>query len=350
MIALIHGPDAATARAEAARLAASHDPDAVNTSRFDGRETALSDLVTAIGSLGFFGSPRVVVVHDLMARAARGAGTGSTGDSDEAANTLRPPTLDLAPLFAAVPEQNLLILVDPTLTAIPATVKRAVPRDVVVVGAEPPRGPSLVSWLIRAAEEAGGEMDRQTAQFLAETLYPQTWVTKPANPHFDRPPDTELLRNEVEKLLLAAHPGPVTTRHIREMILGRPDERIFRFVEAAVGGQLETAVVELERLLAVGEEPAKLAAQIYQQVELAAVAAAGQRVDPVAIGRALGLSNPNRMVGVAASRRGRSADSAYAAVGSAVAVDRDLKRGRMRQPDDALYALLARATDSRPGT
>ena len=343
MIALIHGPDAAIARAEAARLAAGHAPEATNTSHLDGREVSLSELVAAIGSSGFFGSPRVVVVHDLMARAARGAGRTGSGDPDEDTNTSPLPALDLAPLFAAVPEQNLLVLVDATLTAIPATAKRAAPRDAVVIAAEPPRGPALLSWLVRVAADAGGEMDRRTAQLLAETLYPQTWAAKPSNPRFDRAPDTELLRNQVDKLVLAAYPGRVTARHVKEMVVGGPDDRIFGFVEAAVAGKLTVAVGELERLLAAGEEPAKVAAQLYQHVELAAVAAVAQRGDPVELGRALGLSNPNRMARVAAGLRGRGTAPALNSVLQAVASDRALKRGRLRQPEDVVYHMLTAA-------
>jgi len=116
MIALVHGPDAAIARREVARLVAERDPDGAATSHLDARETALPAIAAAAGSAGFFGAGRVVVVHDLMTRAGRGKGGAADADDGEPAAG----ALDLKPLFAAVPPENLLILVDPALLAIPA--------------------------------------------------------------------------------------------------------------------------------------------------------------------------------------------------------------------------------------
>ena len=347
MIALVHGPDAGLARVELAKLLATHDPAAANTSSLEGRDVSVAQVAAAVGSVGFFGGRRVVVVHDLMARATRSSKAG-TGDGDEAEGAGE-PALDLAPLFAAVPDDNLLVLVDATLASIPAAVKRAAPAGTMVIAAEPPRGHDLLRWLSTTAREAGGEIDGRAARLLVETLYPQTWSAKPTNPRYDRPPDTELLRNEIGKLVMAAHPVPVGQEHVRTLVAGVPDDRIFRFVEAAEDGQLEVGLPELARLLNAGEEPAKLAAQVYQQIELGAVLPAGHGIDPAAIGRALGLSNPNRMAGIAGGRGKRAGGGAFAAVAAATATDRRLKRGRLRQPEDALYGLLAGAAGNDDG-
>lgn len=337
MIDLIVGPDAAAAHAAAAKLLAEHDPDGSNTSRLDGREVSPADVASAIGSLGFFGGRRVVLVRGLMTRAARSRpGAAEHDETDEP--TSRPGALDLGPLLAAVPEQNLLILLDPELAAVPAAVKRAAPASARVAAFDPPRGRALVEWLRRVAHDAGGEMAPEAAKLLAERLYPQSWANKPTNPRYDRPPDTILLRNEVEKLVLAADPDPVRREHVVALTPGAADDRLFRFLEAAGAGpsRLQAALVELERLLDAGEEPAKLGAQLAQQVELAALLDAAPGKDPVAIGRDLGLANPARMSGIAGGRRGAVA-TVGTAIAATLAADRGLKRGRLRQPTDALY-------------
>lgn len=349
MIALVHGPDAALAQAEVARLVAAHDPAGDNTSQLDGREEALPQIVAAIGSAGFFGGGRVVVVSDLMQRAARPASKSAVDNAGATESEEAVGTIDLAPLFRAVPPENLLVLVDAALAAVPASIKRTVPADAVVRAGEPPRGQALLALLSDTARAAGGMLDGRTARLLAETLYPQTWSAKPSNPRYDRPPDTSLLRNEVEKLTLAAHPDPVTADHVRSMVSGAPDDRIFRFVEAAEGGRLGPALKEMDQLVAAGEEPAKLMAQLCQQIELVAVLAAGPQEDPVATGRALGLSNPSRMAGIAGGRGRREAAGAFAAVAAATSADRRLKRGRLRHPEDGLYRLLAGAADDERG-
>ncbi len=345
MIVLVHGPDAAIVRGAVADLVRGHDPEGANTSAFDGKDTSLAQIIAAAGSAGFFGVGRVVVVRDLMGRAR-----GGKSATDEGDDMPQPGAIDLAPLFAVVPPENLLILVDPALSSVPASVKKAAPKAVRVIAGEPPRGRDLIGWIVRAATEAGGEIDAAAAKLLVESLYPQTWTTKPSNPRYDRPPDLDLLCSRVETLVLYAHPDPAGSPHVRELIEGAPVDRIFRFVEAASTGDLRVAVGELEELLLAGEEPAKLLAQVFGQVELGAVAEVGARVDPAEIGRQLGLGNPAQMTAVARGRRA-ARTSADSAVGAALETERGFKSGRLRQPTDALLALLVRLAERQePGT
>jgi len=347
MIAVIYGPDAASARAQVGALVRTHDPAGDNTSRLDGRTVSVAEVIAAIASVGFFGQRRVVIVSDLLARAAKpGRRSGNAAEDEDEAPAAG--GLDLAPLLAAVPPDNVLILVDTEVMSIPAAVKRALPEDATVIAVEPPRGHELIAWLIQRANAADADLDRKTAQAIAERLYPQTWSTKPSNPRFDRPPDLDLLGNEVDKLALAAHPGPITRRHVDALVPAGDDDRVFRFLSAAANGELSAALGELERLQAAGEAPHKLAAQLYQQIELAAVLdAAGGRTDPLAVGRALGLANPNRMVGIAASTRGQRPGARTEALASAALVDRQTKSGALRQPDDAVYHLMTQAAGSK---
>jgi len=343
MLALVYGPDASLARAEVAALVRRHDPEGRNTSVLDGRTVSPGQVITNVATAGFFGEPRVVVVHDLMARSSRTAATGEGSDDGIGAGGV-----DLKALFESVPPINLLVLVDAELGSVPAAVRKAAPTDTLVVGGEPPRGPRLVEWIRTRVAEADSGIDAATARYLAERLYPQTWSAKPTNPRFDRPPNLELLANEVEKLALAAYPDHILHRHAEAMVAAGDDDRVFRFVEAAATGRLETALSELQRLLDAGEEPAKLAAQIQQQIELAAVLeAAGPRADPGAVGRAIGLATPGRMAAIASSLRGLAAGISAASVAAGRTVDRRTKHGELRQPEDGLYDLVI-ALASRP--
>jgi DNA polymerase III delta subunit len=342
MIVLVLGPDAALAREQTAAVVAARDPGGDNTSWLDAAETPLPRIITAVGSAGFFGTGRVVVVRDLLVKAGKGK-SGAPVDSDDAPVG----SLDLAPLFATVPPENTLVLVDPALSSVPAGVKKVLPKDAVVHLGEPPRGGDLVAWIERAAREAGAGIEREAARLLAATLFPQTWQAKPSNPRFDRPPDLDLLRSRVAVLALYAYPEPVSPAHVRALSEGAPDDRIFRFVEAAANGDIGVAARELEQLLRAGEEPAKLVAQVFGQIELGAVAAAGAGTDPAELGRRLGLANPNQLVAIARSQRGGAGQR----VRIALETDRAFKTGRLRQPTDALLALMTGfAADARePG-
>lgn len=344
MIVLVHGPDAATARGEATKLLKTHDPDDANTTRLDGRTINLPQAMAMVGTPGFLGQQRVVVIDDLMERAAKG--NRSDIEIEETTRTSRGQSggLDLGPLFHAVAPDNVLILVDPMLASIPASVRKAAPADVRIVSGEPPRGKALLDWIQVIATAAGNGISPGAAKELADLLFPQTWAAKPSNPRYDRPPNMELLRNEVEKLALAAHPGLIEGHHVRSMTEAGSLDRLFPFVEAASAGQMARAVTELKSLQDAGEDGHRLIAQLCQQIELSAVhEAAGASIDPVSVGKALGLANPNRMIGIARSPRRRPTRQVIA---ETVALDREMKIGKLRDPIDALHGLITLLADS----
>jgi DNA polymerase III delta subunit len=335
VIYFIHGPDRLLARQAALAIAAEVDPDGSNTSWVDGRETTPDRLLSEVGTATFFGSPRVVIVSDLLGRTAREANAGdpNSTDGEEASHS----RATLVPVLSSVPDPNCLILLEPAMTSVPAAVKSVSPPVTVIAG-EPPRGPALVAWIEDAARRVDSRIDRRTAQLLAETLFPQTWDRKASNPRFDRPPDMALVTQEIAKLALAAYPDPIGPEHVRDHVHRGPDQRVFRFLDASLGGDLRSAVNELERLASAGEEPAMLLAQLLGQMELATVAAAAGARDAGTVARDLGSISPGRMSAVMASVRRHSAGSDWIAAG--VAADRRLKTGRTRHPNDALQQLI----------
>jgi DNA polymerase III delta subunit len=336
LIAFIHGPDRLLAREAALAFATRFDPDGSNTTWFDARESGTDQLIGAIGAASFFGAPRVVIVSNLVSRTTREA----KGASTDAASRGRSSgaNAELEALLAAVPDQNCLVLFEPEMDAPPAAIKSAKPPMTIVAG-EPPRGAALVAWIEGAAGRAGARIDRRTAQFLAETLFPQTWDRKPANPRYDHPPDLALLSQEIEKLALATHPDPISRDHVLALVPGGPDQRVFRFLDAAINGELRAAIGELERLTNAGEEPAMLLAQMLGQVELAAVATKAGGRDANSVSRDLGSITPARMSAVMSSAQRRRLPVDESLAGGAM-IDRNLKTGRIRRPEDALQHLL----------
>jgi DNA polymerase III delta subunit len=333
MIVMICGPDAALARAQVERIVDRHDPGRETTVRLDGRTITSSDLIAHVASPAFLGQQRVVVVSDLMARSSKPGKTALERDEGVA------PSFDLAPVLNAVAAGNVLILVDATLGAIPAAVKKIAPDETEMIHGTPPRGTALLKWMEEAAEQAGSSFDSTSAQYLAERLFQRSWTAKPSNVRYDRPPDLDLLRNEIEKLASAAHPHPIQARHIDMLTRHGAQDQIFRFTDAVARRQMPVALRELTKLVEAGEEPYRLTAQMYQQVELATVLDhSGTGRDPLAIGRDLDLANPNRMASIAASRR---SPSGKAPIQSSLRTDRLTKRGHLRSPEDAIFHMLS---------
>jgi DNA polymerase III delta subunit len=343
VIYFIHGPDRLLGRQVVLAVTAEFDPSGSNTTWLDGRETSFAGVASAVGAASFFDSPRVVVVTDLLVRASRDAEMGeSTSGLEDRRGRGR---TELESLVLAVPESHHLIIFEPTLTSVPAIFKTTT-RLIKVIAGEPPRGPALIAWIESAALGAESRIDRRTAQRLAETLYPQTWQRKPSNPRYDRPPDLARLKAEIEKLALAAHPGPITVDYVALLTPSVPHQRVFRFLDAALMGDLRTGLDELERLISGGEEPAMLLAQLLGQMELATVASAAGGRNPDAVARDLGAVAPGRLSSVMDATQRQAPRSNFIA-GVGVLTDRNLKTGRVRKPEDALRDLvLALATIS----
>ncbi len=336
MIVIVLGPDREMARRSVEALVREHDPEGQNTAVLDGRTASVADVTTRAGAAGFFGQPRVLVVQDLLGRWSRG---DADGGGDEVPKTAM-KGFDVTTLFAAIPAENVLILTDPNLSTVPAAVKKALPPGTRVIEGDPPRGPALLSWLAEIAAAAGASLDQATARHLADHLFPKAWTSKPANPRYDRPPDLELARNEVEKLAAGANFGRIERRHIDALSPRGEQDRLFPFTDAVAQGRLPAALLELDRLLAEGDEPFRLTAQLHQQVEMRfALAAGGPRRDPVAIGRDLGLPNPARMSSVAANRRSRDGADRDLLLRT-LETERLMKSGGLRSPEDVIYHLV----------
>lgn len=335
MIVIILGPDAGLAHRTLKRVLNDRDPSGQSTSYIDGTTQGIQAVINDISSIGFFSAGRVVVVEGLINR------LGKQGARDGGAAP------DWKGLYGSVPEASTLILMDTAVTSLPSLAKKPLPKNATVELSRPPRGPQLVDWIIRTAKDAGGVVDKATAQHLAITLYPAGWATEPRNPLYDRPPDMELLENEINKLVLAAHPEPVTKDTVDQMTSREEQDQIFGFLDAAAAGNVPAAMLELEKLISVGEDPAKLLAQLMGNIEIGSVVAAGARRPAEEIGKAIALSNPRRVHSIQQGLRGMSPRIAQLRARIARDADWKLKHGEVKEPIDALYDTILQIAHMR---
>ncbi len=337
MIAIVLGPDAAICRTETKRLASDHDRDGTNTSRLDGKTAKVAEITSMAGTPSFFGTGRVIIVDDLLSKSSRGAADETLEDSNRSSRNAA-TTTEIGTLLSSVHPDNLLILVEQSLSAVPQQIAKALSKDVRILTSEPPRGNTLIGWMQSQATFAGSSIDQQAAQALAEGLFPQSWSAKPSNPRFDRPPDLDQLSTEISKLALFAHPNQIGVLHVREMAESLSADRLFQFVEQSIAGNLAKATQDLASFDLHGDDAHRASNQLYQQLELSVVLrSAPAKNDPVAVGRELGLSNPNRMFGVA-----RAPSSAFPTESILFAneVDRGIKTGRIKDFSDSIYSLM----------
>lgn len=335
MIVFIVGPDPSLVRDAARRHAGKADPDGQSTSEMDGNIASMSDVIGAISSVGFFSAGRVVIVNDFVSKTNKTAGRGKNAP-------------DWSALFGAVPEPSTLILVEPSMASVPVGIRKALPPDAIVVEGDPPRGPSLVKWIRARAGNLDSDISDADARFLAEWLYPQSWMQRSNNPAFDRPPSLALIGSELDKLATAADPAAITRRHIELLVHQGDNDRIFGFIDAVIGGNLAVATTELDRLIEAGEDPHRMLAQLGQTVELTAILASAERREPAAVGKEIGLANPARMNAIARSLRGSSPGGANRALRVMTTADRMMKTGRLRDPIDVIqYVMTSLAPNSK---
>lgn len=335
MIVIILGPDSGLAHRTLKRVLHDRDPSGQSTSFIDGATQGIRVVINDISSIGFFSAGRVVVAEGLITR------LGKQGSRDSGV------VPEWKTLYESVPEASTLVLMDPALSELPSLAKKPLPKHAIIEFAKPPRGPQLVDWIVKTAKSAGGSMDKATAQHLATSMFPAGWATEPRNPLYDRPPNMELLENEIHKLVLAAHPEPVARETINSMTPREEQDQIFNFLDAAAAGNVPVAMQEMEKLILVGEDPAKLLAQLLGNIEIASVVSAGGHRPAAEIGKDIALANPRRVHSIQQGLRGMSPGIAQARSEVARDADYRLKRGEMKEPVDALYDTILQIAHMR---
>jgi hypothetical protein len=339
MIDVVLGPDDLLARQAVRTILDRHDPDGQNTSHFDAQRDPLDSLVKALATPAFFGAARVVVGTGYLA-AMKGTGprrsrAGKSPGRDDA----------FASLMTLAAGDQVLVLHDPDLAALPAGLSSVLPSSATVASHHAPRGSELIDFTQHTAAGRGATIDRQSAQKLLDALFPVHWRQPASNPAFDRPPDTATLLSEIEKLATATGNGQITEELIEQLTPAATADRLFPLLDAMVAGNPSQALRELASLPRSTDERMRLLAQLYQQIEYAAAAATpGRPSDPLAAGKALGMTNPNRMKAILRAAGG-TRRPASESLQFALHADRRLKRGYDADPADAVYRLIA---GSRP--
>jgi len=92
MIYAVTGPDAYLVRTEIRGIRDRHDPNQLNTSTIDAKPANVDEIMIALGTPGFFGDVRVVIVNDLMTLTSKSSSGGDEDDVSSAAASRRHPT------------------------------------------------------------------------------------------------------------------------------------------------------------------------------------------------------------------------------------------------------------------
>lgn len=331
---IILGPDRALARKSLKDVLSASDPAGFDTDYIDAPSSTFDAIFAAVTAIPFFGSQRIIQLEGFLTQTSGKSGRGGKGKSDS----------DLSRLLQAIPATTTLVLFDPDLSELNATIRKQLPAGIEISSNEAPRGKALIDLAARMAKTHESNLDQRAAQMLLDRLFPGYWPQASQNRAYDKPPSIEQLESEIAKLALAAYPASITPELIEELVPRRSEERTFPLLDAVIGGNQRGALNEVANASDAGEDPGRTMNQLYQQIELSVGAvASGRPADALQAARALGISNAYRMTKVTESAQ-RARVRPARQLRLALENDRRVKSGRLRNPEEALVDLVVRIT------
>jgi DNA polymerase-3 subunit delta len=231
--------------------------------RFDGRQTPLRDVLDELSTVALFGSGRLVVVED----------------ADEFVTRYRPELED----YVARPKPSGTLVLDVAAWAKTTRLYKALAHAGLSIDCKAPEPGPLVKWLVAwARRQHQARLEGAAADLLLEMVGPQLG----------------LLDQELAKLAASVGPGgAITADLVGELAGGWRARTAWEMIDAANAGNARAALNQLDRLLAAGEAPVGILAQMA--ASLRRFAAATRLVEQAeAAGRPIKLAHALAQAGV----------------------------------------------------
>ena len=208
------------------RKSVDDDPEGLAVARFDGDSTKLADVLDELRTLSFLASLRIAVVES----------------ADPFVTTYRKQL----EAYAEHPSANGVLILQ--LKSFPANTKlfKLFEQNGLVVDCKPISRAELPGWLIRlASSRHKTKLDEEAASLLIELVGD----------------DPGLLVSEIEKLsVYVGEARQVRLDDVVKLVEAGRVESIWKTLDSATAGRVDQALVDLDRLLASGEEPVRLVA------------------------------------------------------------------------------------------
>lgn len=237
------------------------------------------EIATACHSAPFFGAGRIVILSNVSIMS--GKGPRRTSNQVEWS--------ELERLITTTPETTTLVLrADENLASSSVIVKAAKKLGWQVETFPVPRGEELARWVAERGQREGVSFSKGAAILMLSRLYPTSWRQES---RFDTTViDTRLIATEVEKLACATDDGRVDEELVRTLVADRSGVTAFRLNDLTYSGQTGPALQELEQVLASGDEPERIIAQLASEaVGLQASSRVGD-FDSASVSKVSGIS------------------------------------------------------------
>lgn len=260
MLALFHGSDAALCDEQVARvIAAARAADAtVEISRVEGDTVHVQTLQGTLATFSLFSAARLVIIDGIAARFQKEEGLREplTAALGAVPNGLGVVFREARDLGGTHPLAHAVRAAGGAVTACGQLTKREFPGK-----------------LLAVAGELGIAITTPAAQLLADRCYVEMEVD--GRKRFG--PDLTKGRTELQKLATFVGVGHTIDDRAVAALVEEPFQQVFAFTDALAARQLARANALLDELLARGEVPQIVFANVVRQFRLLLFCAAGQR-------------------------------------------------------------------------
>ena len=195
----------------------------------DGRSAALRDALDALATRALFGGGQHLVIVE---------------DGDEFVSRNRAALED----YVARPSGGSVLVLEVKQWPSTTRLAKALSETGLQVECKFPPPARLLKWLaVWSKNQHEAALDPEAAELLCETVEP----------------DVGLLDQELAKLAAAAGPGgTITPQLVRQSVGGWRAQTAWQMLDEALAGETSAALSQLDRLLAAGEAPIAILAQI----------------------------------------------------------------------------------------
>lgn len=258
MLHVLYGPDTFGVHEALAELKADLDADGMlstNTSRPEGAQLQLQELVSVCNSLPFLGAHRLVLVEGLLARfdqlsrdrRRRGRARSAGSSLSEGPGGLGPWS-SLPSVVAEMPPSSVLVLVDGDVSRDNRLLEVLSPLGSVRHFPLLRRRGDIEAWIVARARQGGVSLSREAVQRLIDLVGPDRWF----------------LASEIEKLGVFAEGRMVQRDDVESLVAAAREASVFAMVDAVVEGRLQSACQLLEKALQDGQTVSQIFALIVR--------------------------------------------------------------------------------------
>jgi len=222
-----------------------------NIMQLSGTKLHAEELTTAVHTLPFFDTQRMVIVRGLLSRFDAKEKQVSVKKKSKSADDERPQYQVFADIINSAPESTQVILSDGEIPKTNPLLKVLSPSADIRMF-YPLKGIQLENWTRKRVSSSGGKIGEAALKMLVKQVGSDLWV----------------MTGEIEKLVLYASGRLIEVDDVKKLVGLSSETSIFTLVDAIIERKLNLAQQSLSALLDAGAAPSYVLVMLARQLRL----------------------------------------------------------------------------------